>query len=249
VANAGARRLRYLPGWAEGIGYRLAGRSPEPEVGDDVLADRVRSQLGPLEKRLDVPHVHAACDHSVVVLHGEVPTEADAAAIESVVREVAGVRGVESHLAIGLGTGTERPSTGRSIQAAQPSEALRRLQEAAQHAGAPRAGARFAVRAVLSTFADRIPADERDQFLGQLPADVRALAGHHRPGSAAAHIRTVPELVGAVTAHGGVAPDHAEEITRSVLGCLRVLTPHESHDVAAVLPGELRRLWTESVPA
>jgi hypothetical protein len=47
VGREGGRRLRYLPGWWQGIRYRLAAATPDPDVSDDVLADRVRSTLGP----------------------------------------------------------------------------------------------------------------------------------------------------------------------------------------------------------
>jgi hypothetical protein len=93
---------------------RIAGRQPEPRVGDDVLADRIRSSLGPLRKRLDVPHVHVTVERHVVLLHGEVGTEADATAIERAVRQVSGVRGIESYLHIGLLDSDTRPSEGRT---------------------------------------------------------------------------------------------------------------------------------------
>src|ERR1700687_6230895 len=79
VPDSGARRLadrlgrdvRYAAASAPGILYRLAGRRPDPDVSDDVLADRIRSTLGPLEKRLDVPRVHVMVEDHVAVLHGE----------------------------------------------------------------------------------------------------------------------------------------------------------------------------------
>ena len=250
AAREGGRRLRYLPGWWQGVRYQLAGAAPDPAVSDDVLADRVRSMLGPLEKRLDVPRVHVSCDGHVVLLNGEVPTAEDAAAIERAVRRTSGVRGVESYLHVGLGAGAERPSVGRAASEAAPSDAMRQLQNAARDAGASTQDAPVAVRAVLSALADRLPEDERDQFLAQLPADVRQLAGPpRRHGERITRLRTVPELVAAVVAGGGVEADGAEEITRSVLGRLRLLVPHEAHDVAAVLPEDLRRLWTSAIPA
>ena len=54
LAERLARDMRYATASAPGILYRLAGRRPDPDVGDDVLADRIRSTIGPLEKRLDV---------------------------------------------------------------------------------------------------------------------------------------------------------------------------------------------------
>jgi uncharacterized protein (DUF2267 family) len=250
AAREGSRRLRYLPGWWEGVRYRLAGGIPDPDVSDDVLADRVRSTLGPLEKRLDVPRVHVSSDSHIVLLHGEVPTAEDAEEIERVVRNTSGVRGLESYLHVGLGAGTERPSVGRAESEAAPSDALRQLRNAARDAGASVEDAPIAVRAVVSALADRLPEDERDQFLAQLPADVRGLAGPpRRHGERPTRVRTVPELVAAVVARGGVEAVRAEEITRSVLGRLRLLVPHEAHDISAVLPEDLRRLWTSAIPA
>ena len=53
-------------------------------------------------------------------------------------------------------------------------------------------------------------------------------------------MRTVPELVGSVTAHGYVGVVNVNELVESVLGCLRALVPEEARDVAAVLPEDLR---------
>ena len=108
------RRLRYTRGRLDGARYRLARRTPDPDVADDVLADRIRSRLGPLEKQLDVPRVHITVQDHVALLHGDVPDERDAEAIERAVRDVSGVRGTESHLHVGLGTGNTRPSEGRA---------------------------------------------------------------------------------------------------------------------------------------
>jgi uncharacterized protein (DUF2267 family) len=250
AAQESGRRLRYLRGWSEGTRYRLAGAGPDPSVSDDVLADRVRSTLGPLEKRLDVPRVHVISESHIVLLHGEMPSVAEAEEIERAVRQISGVRGVESYLHIGLRAGTARPSEGRAAAEAAPSEALRQLQNAARDAGAATENASLAVRAVLSALADRIPVDEREQFLAQLPADVRRLAGPpRRHGERLPRLRTVPELLAAVMSYGGVDPDRAEEITRSVLGRVRLLVPHEAHDVGTVLPEDLRRLWTTATPA
>lgn len=100
----------FAVGRARGLAYRLAGREPDPWVGDDVLGDRLRSSLGRLEKRLDVPHVHVTVERHIAILHGEVGTEADATAIEDAARRVSGVRGIESYLCVGLLDGDTRPS-------------------------------------------------------------------------------------------------------------------------------------------
>ncbi len=107
-----ARRARYESGRLEGVRYRVSGRHPDPDVYSTVLADRVRSVLGPLEHRLDVPRVHVMVESHTVVLHGEVDDASQAAAIEEAVRRIPGVTGVHSHLAVGLTAGDTRPSEG-----------------------------------------------------------------------------------------------------------------------------------------
>lgn len=242
IADRLARDVRYAAASTPGILYRLAGRRPDPHVTDDILADRIRSSLGPLEKRLDVPRVHVMVDDHVAILHGEISDERDARAVEHAVMRISGVIGVESHMHVGLASGDTRPSQGAGGPQ-PPSEALRSLLDAAHGAGAV-GDPRSAVHAVLCGFADRMPKDERDQVLAHLPADVRSLAGPvRRHGDVPPRLRTLPQLVAAVTAEGGVEPRRAEEITRAVIATLRALVRDEALDVAAVLPGELRELW------
>ena len=246
LARRATRDARYFAGRAPGLVYRLSGRRPDPNVTDDVLADRIRSMLGPLEKRLDVPRVHVMVDRKVAILHGDVASPSDARAIELAVMRVSGVAGVESHLHAGLETGDTRPSEGRAAPH-PPSDALDALLGAAGAAGAQEA--RPAVRAVLGAFFDRLPGDERLQVFAHLPADVRALAAApRRYGERPPRLHTIPQLVAAVTAEGGIEAERAEAITRSVVTALRRIVADEAHDVAAVLPAELRELW-ESAPA
>jgi hypothetical protein len=113
VRAASGRRARYLRGRWKGIQYRLAGRRPDPWAGDDVLADRVRSELGPLKQQLDVPRVHVQVHDHHESLHGDVPTWDAADRIVSAVLHVSGIQGVESYLHIGLTQGDTRPSEGR----------------------------------------------------------------------------------------------------------------------------------------
>lgn len=112
------RRARFALGRWEGLMYRLQGRQPRELVADDVLADRIRSAIGPLEKRLDVPHLNVTVEGRVALLHGVVGTDDDAAAIERAVSDIAGVRGVVSHLHTGLAPGDSRPSAGAAISSA-----------------------------------------------------------------------------------------------------------------------------------
>jgi len=247
AADRLSRDVRYAVASAPGILYRLSGREPDPNVPDDVLADRVRSSIGPLEKRLDIPHVHVMVDDHVVIVHGEVSSERDACAIEHAIMRVSGVEGVESHLHPGLAPGDTRPSQGAAVPPA-PSSAMRTLLDAARDAGAG-SDPRPAVHAVLCGFTDRLPEDERAQLVAHLPADVRALAGPaRRHGERTPRLKTVPQLVAAVIAEGGIEPAHADDITRAVVASLRGLVREEARDVAAVLPADLRELW-ETEPA
>lgn len=242
------RRLRYLDGRLQGANYRLSGRHPDTDVVDNVLADRIRSMLGRTERRLDLPHVHVMVEDHVALLHGEVGSEEDAEAIEDAVAAVAGVAGVESYLHPGLTRGDTRPSAGRAVH--QPSPALARLLGAAEAAGVRATAAPAVVRGVLGTFADRLPAGERDHVRAHLPADVRPLLLPPRRISAARPPRHVNDLVGRIA---GTTPelalDRAQQVTVAVVHALRQLVPDEAADVAAVLPHELRDLWEGAAAA
>jgi uncharacterized protein (DUF2267 family) len=244
VLIASVARLSQRSGRWSGVWYRLLGRRPDPNVDGATLADRIRSELGPLEKRLDLPHVHVMVEDHIALLHGEVGWPHEAAAIERAVGEVSGVRGVESYLHVGLLRSDVRPSEGRRVPR-PPSDAKSRLMAAARSAGAGEAHATEAVRATLAVLAERIPPGEREQLLGHLPEDVRDLASQpRRAGSAAARYRTVRDLVSAVVSEQGDAVDErAEAIVAAVLHEVRRLVPEEADDVAAVLPPELRELW------
>jgi uncharacterized protein (DUF2267 family) len=227
---------------------RVTAGSPDPDVSDDVLADRVRSVLGPLEKELDVPRVHVMVEDHVVLLHGDVPALTDADRIAHAALDVSGVVGAESYLHVGLLASDTRPSSGRFR--AGPSPALKKLLAAARAAGADDANDMLAVRAVLGAFSDRLPPHEREHLLGHLPDDARLLAGPpRRKGEAPARLRTVNELLAVAGARGHIDPAHVEAVARSVLGAMRQLVPEEDRDVAAVLPAELEKLWDGAVPA
>jgi len=244
VARRMARRLtrdvRYGVASAPGIAYRLTGRHPDANVSDDILADRIRSSIGPLQKRLDLPHVHVMVEDRCAILHGDIAADGDARAIEHAIMQVSGVRGVESHLHAGLIAGDTRPSEGAATQ--PRSGALNALLDAARTAGAEPPEA--AVHAVLCGFCDRIPHDEREQMIAHLPADVRALLGPaRRLGEGSPRVKTLEQLAAAASVSGGVDADRATEITRAIVTTLHGLVPDEARDVAAVLPKELRELW------
>ncbi|HLI15319.1 MAG TPA: DUF2267 domain-containing protein [Acidimicrobiales bacterium] len=237
------RVARRSTGRLRGLGYRLRRARPDPDVPDLVLADRIRSTIGPLERRLDVPRVHVMVENHTALLHGEVASVDDARAIEEAVSRVSGVAGVESYLHVGLTRGDTRPSGGRHEQA---SPARRRLVEAARAAGVPDDHAVAAVRAVLATFAERVPTDELDHVLAHLPEDVRSML--ERPRRSGMPRRHDPRaaLLGAVAAVTPRGEEVAPAVVAAVLGELRRLVPEEAADLAAVLPGELRRWWEEA---
>jgi uncharacterized protein (DUF2267 family)/osmotically-inducible protein OsmY len=240
--EAANRRLRHVSGRLKGVSYRLRGRRPDPDVIDNVLADRIRSSLGGLEKQLDLPHVHVMVEDHVALLHGEVSSDVDADQLEKSVAAVSGVVGVESYLHVGLAGGDTRPSEGRAVH--PPSGALRLLLDAAVGAGIAPDSARPVVRGILATFADRLPAGEREQVSAHLPADVRPLFTPPRRAQRARPPRTVHQLVARIAAVTGELPhDKAEQVTAAVVETLRGLVPEEAGDVGAVLPQELRALW------
>ena len=113
LAALARRKARYLSGRSRGLVYRLRGRHPSPDVSDLVLAQRVRSTLGPVQKRLDIPHVHVMVGDHIASLHGVVDRSEDAHEIEHTVLDIPGVDQVISHLHTGLGHGDTRPSEGR----------------------------------------------------------------------------------------------------------------------------------------
>jgi Uncharacterized conserved protein (DUF2267) len=244
--DAVRRARRAWPGRWDGLQYRLLGRRPDPWVRDDVLAERVRATLGPLEQRLDVPRVDVGVRGHIATLHGHVASPRDAREIEWVVDHVSGIFGLESYLETGFARGETRPSEGRLHPAA--SSAKKRLLAAAERAGVKEDDTAIAVRAVLGAFTDRIPPGEREHLLLHLPVDARRLAAPPSRVGSMGHSRTVPELLQQIASLGLTASNSAH-VTEAVLAELRALVPEETSDVAAVLPGELRELWNSAVPA
>jgi uncharacterized protein (DUF2267 family) len=244
-----ARRGRHLRGRLHGAIYRLESRRPDPNVSDLVLTDRIRSSLGPLEKRLDVPHLHVMVEDHVALLHGAVPTKADAEQLEHAVEAISGVEGVESYLHVGLGASDTRPSAGREAQAHEPSAAMRRLLDEAICAGVDQNVALPVVRGVLATFAERLPVGERRHVAAHLPADVKAMFAAPRRRGSTNPARHVDDLIARILSTTTSLPrDHAIEVTVAVVRALRSLVPDETAGVAAVLPAELRQLWLNASP-
>ena len=108
-----ARVARYRLGQWSGVSYRLRGRRPDPDVTDNVLADRIRSSIGPLETRLDLPHVHVMVEDHTALLHGDVASVEEMAEIEHAVHAVPGVVGIESHRRGAAGRGSVDRRLGR----------------------------------------------------------------------------------------------------------------------------------------
>lgn len=113
--RAGGRRLRLVRGRFRGARYAALGRQPKAGVADAVLVARVRSRLGPLGKRLDLPRIRVMVCDGVAVLHGSVGTVEDAELLAAATADVPGVRRISSHLHVGLGREETRPSTSRVV--------------------------------------------------------------------------------------------------------------------------------------
>lgn len=234
--------VRHRRGQWQGLRYRLAGRGPDPNVADDILADRIRSTLGPLEHDLDIPRVHVMVEDHVALLHGDVPADHDAHRLERAVKAIPGVRGVESYLHVGLLRGDIRPSEGH----APASAARTRLLAAATGAGVAQDHAPMVVRAVLSRFCERLPEGEREHVFAHLPADVRSMLQTPRHLGHAKRVRSLADLVFLILLSTDTADLDAARsrgVVTSVLGEFRRLIPEEAADVAAVLPAELRAAW------
>jgi uncharacterized protein (DUF2267 family) len=214
------------------------------DVDDSVLVDRVRTALGPLEERLDIPRVNVMVEGHVVDLRGIVPNREAVNEIEALVYAIAGVVGLESHLNVGQDPGETKPSTGRRHK--QSTRMLQNFEQVARDAGVTEADAQVAVRAVLRTFLERLPAGERDQVLTHLTADTRQLIGVVPDRSPAGSVRTRAELVGLVAVDARLEPVRAEEVMLAVLGSLQHAVPEEVKDIAATLPEQLEQLWREA---
>lgn len=110
LARSVTRAAHYESGRLQGLRYRIAGGHPDLAAEDRVLADRVRSSIGSLEHRLDVPRVHVMAVGHDVTLHGDVDRPDQIDAIVRAVRAVPGVDAVDSHLRVGRTPGEARPS-------------------------------------------------------------------------------------------------------------------------------------------
>ena len=83
---------------AKGLTYRAMRRHPSTTVDDSVLADRIRSTIGPLEKQLHSSRINVTVENGIAILHGDIESPEAATQVEDAVRGVAGVHGIRSHL-------------------------------------------------------------------------------------------------------------------------------------------------------
>jgi len=83
---------------AKGLTYRAMRRHPSSTVDDSVLADRIRSTIGSLEKQLHSSRINVTVENGIAILHGDIEPPEAATQIENAVRGVAGVHGIRSHL-------------------------------------------------------------------------------------------------------------------------------------------------------
>ena len=90
--------LRRTANRAKGLAYGVTRRHPSTTVDDAVLADRIRSTIGPLEKQLHNSRINVTVENSIAILHGDIESPEAAIQIEQAVREVAGVQGLRTHL-------------------------------------------------------------------------------------------------------------------------------------------------------
>jgi len=214
-----------------------------PQWEDDgILADRVRSELGPVLKRLDQPRVHVMASRGVVALHGDVSDAPAKVAIESAARRVVGVSSVRSHLLVGLKPGEMTPSAGHLRER---SRLIQQLQHAAAGCGyATASEARYALRAALGVFSARLPALPRRRVLDHLPDDVRRLAlPAHWLTTDVRGISSEHDLAQTVAVAMHADRAHADRLLRLVLPLLRDHAPEDAETVARSLPPELRALW------
>jgi uncharacterized protein (DUF2267 family) len=210
-------------------------------AGDDIVADRVRSALGPVCKRLDVPRAHVMVSDHVVTLHGEVDTVAEALTLSWAAGAVPGVLAVRCRLHVGLLPHQGRPSQGR-LRQHPASTTLGGLLEAAGRGGVGADQAPTAVRAVVEAFGACLPAGERERLYSGLPRDLRRLAMPRHRCQWTDRPADLLSCVAEVTGVGDLV--RAERLTVAVLGRLsKVLSPVEASCIEHALPAELRPLW------
>lgn len=226
---------------AEVITLTQIGGSSVRDVApiDADLADHVRSELGPIVKELDLPHVHVMAEGRHVMLHGDVSSLDDAVTIEAAVLAMPVVDSIESHLHLGLLPSDTRPSE----SPIQHSPMYDALIAAAERAKVDHDAQRYAIHGALAALLDVIPHDERDQVLSHFPDDVKALATPRRRLGETYHGHSVLDVEIATSLRGGIPLAKAEKLVPSVVGVIRSFVPEEDADVQATLGRRLRAYW------
>ena len=214
---------------------------PTSPVTDGVLADRIRSELGVIEHRLDTPRIHVEVERGVALLHGEVPSDAAAHVLVDRVRAVDGVHDVVSYLHVGLLDGDTRPSMGEMRE----SDGARRLVAAARSSGAGDVTAAVAARRVLTSFAAALPSRARRRISSHLPPDVASWLATTDP--VVVTTGSIDELYAHVVGAGVIPATHVPWVVDAVLTELAALVPDDAGEVAAELPRELAHLWSDAV--
>ena len=211
---------------------------------DGLVADRIRSELGPLLKSLDQPHVHVMVSGGIAVLHGDVTDLAAGAAIEARVLATPGVRSVQSHLHVGLLPSDTVPSTGH---AHERSPLLVELEHIVADCGFWSATeARRTLSGLLGVYSQRLGFEARRRFLDHLPADVRRLAQPPRwLSDDLSTVRREHDFAQTVAIATGTDKVQADQLVRRVLPVLRRHAPGDSSIIALALPPELRAIWLE----
>ena len=209
---------------------------------DGILADRVRSELGPLLKHLDQPRIHVSSLRGDVILRGDVRDPLTRVAIEVAAGRVAGVATVHSYLQVGLRSGESVPSSGRQRQR---SPMLRTLSHIVEHAGYPcESEQRFILHGLLGAFMSRLSAGIRHRVLAHLPEDVRQLATPRALSAAAATAgESRDDFVQFAGVVASVDRHVAETLLAALLAEVRSHVPADADVVEAALPAALRPLW------
>lgn len=209
------------------------------------LADVVRTTLGPLMKRLDLPRIHVMAEGRRVLLHGDVAREADALAIERAVEKLPDVEVVESHLHVGLVPGDTRPSEGTHA----PSAMMTALLQAADSVGIQGAPGRAAAWGALSAILEQVPAPERQHVFSHLPADVCAFVRPRRHfGDEQLHWQTELQLDAATALRGGISLEESAKLVPLIIRVLKKFVPEEAQDIQATLHTQLKQLWGATEP-
>lgn len=240
------RRMRYLRGRARGLLFRVLAAGLTPDVDDDVLEQRVRSTLGSLSRRYDLPPIEVtAVVDGKVVLAGHAPDLEQVREVETGICEIPGVDMVVSHIRVD--DAVERPSQRREPA---PTPLRRELLAAARQldVGDDEQVERL-VSATLAALFSLLPEDPARHLRSHMPDDVQALMAAPIPIASARKPRNSDELVDEVSQLCGRSPGTSRQAIEAVFATLREMIPEEVDGVHAVLPAGIKPLWTGEEPA